>query len=74
MEDTAMGDGIEIKSRGGNPKRWHSGKMRIEDGVVTVTAPDGRTKSAQLGGSSPEWRAFYCWSWTAKNQNEFYGL
>ena len=25
--------------------------MRIEDGLLTVTAPDGRTKSAQLGGS-----------------------
>jgi hypothetical protein len=28
--------------------------MNIEDGLLTVTAPDGRTKSAQLGGSSPE--------------------
>jgi hypothetical protein len=28
--------------------------MRIEDGLLTVTAPDGRTKSAQLGGNSPE--------------------
>jgi hypothetical protein len=49
-----MGDDIEIQFRGGNPKKWHSGKMRIEDGLVTVTAPDGRTKSAQLGGRSPE--------------------
>jgi hypothetical protein len=49
-----MGDDIEIQFRGGKPKKWHSGKMRIEDGLVTVTAPDGRTKSAQLGGSSPE--------------------
>lgn len=48
-----MGDDIEIQFRGGNPKKWHSGKMRIEDGLVTVTAPDGRTKSAQLGGNSP---------------------
>jgi hypothetical protein len=49
-----MGDDIEIQFRGGNPKKWHSGKMRIEDGLVTVTAPDGCTKSAQLGGRSPE--------------------
>ncbi len=49
-----MGDDIEIKFRGGNPKKWHSGNMKIEDGLVTVTAPDGRTRSAQLGGSSPE--------------------
>jgi hypothetical protein len=49
-----MGDDIEIGFRGGNPKRWHSGTIRIEDGLLTVTAPDGRTKSAQLGGSSPE--------------------
>lgn len=48
-----MGDDIEIQFRGGNPKKWHSGKMRIEDGLVTVTALDGRTKSAQLGGNSP---------------------
>ena len=49
-----MGHDIEIQFRGGTPKKWHSGKMNIEDGLVTVTAPDGRTKSAQLGGSSPE--------------------
>ena len=49
-----MGDDIEIHLRGGKPKKWHSGKTRIEDGPVTVTAPDGRTKSAQLGGKSPE--------------------
>jgi hypothetical protein len=49
-----MGDDIEIEFRGGNPKKWHSGTMRIEDGLLTVTAPDGRTKSAQLGGNSPE--------------------
>jgi hypothetical protein len=49
-----MGDGIEIQFRGGTPKKWHSGTMKIDDGLVTVTAPDGRTKSAQLGGSSPE--------------------
>jgi hypothetical protein len=49
-----MGDDIKIEFRGGNPKRWHSGIMRIEDGLLTVTAPDGHTKSAQLGGSSPE--------------------
>jgi hypothetical protein len=47
-----MGDDIEIQF--GNPKKWHSGKMNIEDGLLTVTAADGRTKSAQLGGSSPE--------------------
>jgi hypothetical protein len=35
-------------------KKWHSGKTRIEDGLVTVTAPDGRPKSAQLSSSSPE--------------------
>ncbi|MGA8918565.1 MAG: hypothetical protein WB540_07520 [Pseudolabrys sp.] len=28
--------------------------MKIDDGLITVTARDGRTKSAQLGGSSPE--------------------
>lgn len=49
-----MDDDIEIQFRGGNPKKWHSGKMNIEDGLLTVTAPDGSTKSAQLGGSSPE--------------------
>jgi hypothetical protein len=49
-----MGDEIEIQFRGGNPKKCHSGKMRIDDGLITVTARDGRTKSAQLGGSSPE--------------------
>ena len=49
-----MTDDIEIRFRGGEPKRWHSGKMRIEEGVVMVTAPDSRSKSAQLGGSSPE--------------------
>jgi hypothetical protein len=26
-----MGDDIEIQFRGGNPKKWHSGKMRIQD-------------------------------------------
>jgi hypothetical protein len=74
-----MGDDIEIQFRGGNPKKWHSGKMRIEDGLVTVTAQDGRTKSAQLGGSSVAarqrpWRAFYCLIWSAKNQNKFADL
>jgi hypothetical protein len=49
-----MDDDIEIQFRGGNPKKWHSGKMRIEGGRVTVTAPDGRTRSAQLSSSSPE--------------------
>ncbi len=36
-EDAAMGDDIEIQFRGGNPKKWHSGKMRIEGGRVTVS-------------------------------------
>ena len=49
-----MGDKIEIQFRGGNPKKWHSGTMKIDDGLITVTTCDGRTKSAQLGGSSPE--------------------
>ncbi len=49
-----MGNDIEIQFRGGKPKKWHSGTMRIEDGLITVIARDGRTKSAQLGGSSPE--------------------
>ena len=49
-----MGDDIEIQFRGGTPKKWHSGTMKIDDGLITVTARDGRTKSAQLGGSSPE--------------------
>ena len=49
-----MGDDIEIKFRGGTPKKWHSGTMKIDDGLIMVTARDGRTKSAQLGGSSPE--------------------
>ena len=46
-------ENIEIQFRGSNPKRWHAGTMKIEGGLLTVTAPDGRTKSAQLGGSSP---------------------
>jgi hypothetical protein len=49
-----MGDDIEIQFQGGTPKKWHTGKMRIESGLITATAPDGRTKSAQLGGNSPE--------------------
>lgn len=49
-----MADDIEIQFRGGNPKRWHSGKVRIENGLITVTARDGRTKSARLRGSSIE--------------------
>ena len=49
-----MGDDIEIQFRGGKPKKWHSGSMRIADGLLTVTARDGRTKSAQLGASSPD--------------------
>ena len=49
-----MGDDIEIEFRGGNPKKWHSGKVRIEGGRVTVTAPDGRTKSRRIGHSNPE--------------------
>lgn len=49
-----MGNDIDIQFRGGKPKKWHSGTMRIDDGLITVTARDGRTKSAQLGGSSPE--------------------
>jgi hypothetical protein len=31
-----MGDDIEIEFRGGNPKRWHSGKMNIEGGLSTA--------------------------------------
>ena len=48
-----MGDDIEIQFRGGTRK---SGIRvdEIDDGLITVTARDGRTKSAQLGGSSPE--------------------
>ena len=56
-EDAAMGDDIEIQFRGGNPKKWHSGTMRIEGDLLTVTARDGRTMSAQLGGRSPEFVA-----------------
>ena len=50
----AMSDEIEIQFRGGNPKKWHSGTVRIEGSLITVTARDGRTKSAQLGRNSPE--------------------
>jgi hypothetical protein len=34
-----MDDDIEIQFRGGNPKKWHSGKMRIEGGRVTGHRP-----------------------------------
>ncbi|MFZ0402427.1 MAG: hypothetical protein WAL03_15260 [Pseudolabrys sp.] len=30
------------------------GTVEIYNGWITVTATDGRTKSVQLGGSSPE--------------------
>ena len=49
-----MGDNIEIQFRGGTPKKWHSGTMKIDDGLITVTARDGRTKSAQLGGKDSD--------------------
>jgi hypothetical protein len=49
-----MGDDIEIQFRGGNPKKWYPGKMRLEDGLVKLAALDGRTKSAQLDGHTPE--------------------
>jgi len=39
-----MGDDIEIQFRGGTPKKWHSGSMKIDDGLITVTARDGRTR------------------------------
>ena len=49
-----MSNDIEIQFRGGNPKKWHSGTVRIEGSLITVTARDGRTKSAQFGRNSPE--------------------
>ena len=30
------------------------GQMRVANGLVTVTTPDGRQKSTQIGGSPPE--------------------
>jgi hypothetical protein len=50
-----MGDDISIfQFRDSTPKKWRSGKMKVEGGLLTVTAPDGRGKSALLGGKSPE--------------------
>ena len=51
---TARGTVTKIQFRGGTPKKWHLGTMEIYNGWITVTATDGRTKSAQLGSSSPE--------------------
>jgi hypothetical protein len=36
-------------SRNGVRYRWS-----LDDGLLTVTAPDGRRKTTQLGGSTPE--------------------
>jgi len=36
-------------SRNGDTYRW-----LVDDGLLTVTAPDGRQKTTQLGGSTPE--------------------
>jgi hypothetical protein len=52
--DVPMSEDMEFQFRGGNPKKWHSGKIRLEGRLVTATAPDGRTKSAQSGGSNHE--------------------
>jgi hypothetical protein len=30
-----MGDDLEIQFRGGNPKKWHSGKMNIEKFLIS---------------------------------------
>ena len=49
-----MGDDIEIHFRGGKPKKWHSGTFAIHGDLITVTSPDGRKKTAQMGGTSPE--------------------
>jgi hypothetical protein len=35
--------------RNGVRYRWS-----LDDGLLTVTAPDGRRKTTQLGGSTPE--------------------
>jgi hypothetical protein len=40
-----MGDDIEIKFRGGNPKKWHSGKMNIEE---IRSAQNGKLPAAFL--------------------------
>jgi hypothetical protein len=49
-----MGDDIEIHFRGGIPKEWHSGTFSIDGDLITVTATDGRKKSAQINRSSSE--------------------
>ncbi|MGA7084086.1 MAG: hypothetical protein WB005_13045 [Pseudolabrys sp.] len=49
-----MGDDIEIHFRGGVPKEWHSGTFSIDGDLITVTATDGRKKSAQINRSSSE--------------------
>ena len=51
---TARGTVTKIQFRGGTPKKWHLGTVEIYNGWITVTASDGRTKSVQLGSSSPE--------------------
>ena len=45
---TARGTVTKIQFRGGTPKKWHLGTVEIYNGWITVTATDGRTKSAQL--------------------------
>ncbi|MGA7099813.1 MAG: hypothetical protein WB019_06015 [Pseudolabrys sp.] len=50
----ARGDDIEIHFRGGIPKEWHSGTFSIDSDLITVTATDGRKKSAQINRSSSE--------------------
>jgi hypothetical protein len=42
---------ITTTSRQGRPLR---GRMSVHDGAVRVTAPDGRWKATQVGGSPPQ--------------------
>jgi len=49
-----MDEFAEISFRANDLGRWLKGKLAIHGDLVAVTAPDGRVKTAHIGGSKPE--------------------
>jgi hypothetical protein len=49
-----MAHEIELIFRDRELDKLLRGKFRVDRGLVTVTAPDGRQKTAQLGGTTAD--------------------
>jgi len=65
-----MGDNIESSRR--QAEKVAFGQDEDEDGLVTVTAPDGApSRRSSVAGHRRQWCAFHCLIWSAKNQNQW---